>query len=254
MESPALLIDGVHHAFGPTEVLHDVSLSLRRGEVIALLGPSGCGKTTLMHLAAGLLAPQRGQVLRGAARAAVMFQQPRLLPWKRAVDNIALGLRAQGRRSDAARQQALAVGLELGLDAEALQAYPDQLSGGMQSRVALARALVLQPQLLLMDEPFSALDIGLRAQLHRLLLRQRARTDLSVLMITHDVQEAVRLADEVLVMAGQPGRIVHRRTIEGPAEARDDRAVLLEAGRLLEEPAVAQAFGLDALRAGGEPR
>ena len=248
MTSAALSIDGLHHAFGPTEVLHGVSLALHAGEVLALVGPSGCGKTTLMHLAAGLLPPQQGRVQWGPGvetHRAVMFQQPRLLPWKRSLDNIALGLRARGRRGDAARARSREMGLELGLDDEALNAYPDQLSGGMQSRVALARALVLQPGLLLMDEPFSALDIGLRAQLYRLLLRQRARSQLAVLMITHDLHEAVRLADRVLVMEGPPGRIVHHHAIETPAQDRDDAAVLHEAGRLLAAPPVRRAFGLD---------
>jgi NitT/TauT family transport system ATP-binding protein len=245
MTSAALVIDELHHAFGPTEVLHRISLALHAGEVLALVGPSGCGKTTLMHLAAGLLLPQQGRIEWSGARRAVMFQQPRLLPWKRSLDNIALGLRAQGCRGDAARARSRELGLELGLDDEALNAFPDQLSGGMQSRVALARALVLQPGLLLMDEPFSALDIGLRAQLYRLLLRQRARSPLAVLMITHDLHEAVRLADRVLVMEGAPGRIVHHHAIETPAAERDDATVLREAGRLLAAPAVRRAFGLD---------
>lgn len=244
MNAPVLVIEGVHHSFGPIEVLHGVSLSAAKGEVIAMLGPSGCGKTTLLHLAAGLLTTQQGVIRGDFSRRAVMFQQPRLLPWQLTIDNIAIGLRAGGTSRAEARLQASAMGESLGLDAAALSSYPHQLSGGMQSRVALARALVLEPTLLLMDEPFSALDIGLRAQLYRLLLAYRTAHNTSVLMITHDVAEAVRLADRVLVMAAEPGRIVHQQQIQGRPEERDEAAVLVEASRLLEVPAVRDCFGL----------
>ena len=176
-----------------------------------------------------------------------MFQQPRLLPWQTTADNIALSLRAQGMARAAARERAHAMGAMLGLDAEAMVAYPHQLSGGMQSRAALARALVFEPDLLLMDEPFAALDIGLKAQLHRLLLRHQAGKGTAVLMITHDLMEAVRLADTVLVMAAGPGRIVHQHSPQAPALARTDAMVYHETAELLRVPAVRAAFGLDAL-------
>lgn len=239
-----LTIRGLHHAWGLTEVLRGIELELDAGEVVALLGPSGCGKTTLLHLAAGLLVPQHGQIVVDRGHSAVMFQQPRLLPWQRTIDNIALGLRAAGQARAVARGKAAAMGRALGLDESALHAYPHQLSGGMQSRVALARALVLEPSLLLMDEPFSALDIGLRLQLHALLLEHRAHHGTAVLMITHDVAEAVRLADRVLVMAAAPGRVVHAQSVALPATSRDEGVVVREASRLLSVPAVREAFGL----------
>jgi NitT/TauT family transport system ATP-binding protein len=225
-----------------------VGLALSPGGVLALVGPSGCGKTTLLHLCAGLLDVQEGRLENSFATPALMFQQPRLLPWQTTADNIALGLRAQGMARSAARERAHAMGAVLGLDAEALAAYPHQLSGGMQSRAALARALVLEPDLLLMDEPFAALDIGLKAQLHRLLLRHQREKGTAVLMITHDLMEAVRLADTVLVMAAGPGRIVHMHAPQVPGLARDDATVYHETAELLRVPAVRAAFGLDVLQ------
>ncbi|RKJ98910.1 ATP-binding cassette domain-containing protein [Alicycliphilus denitrificans] len=203
---PLLQVRGLHHAYGPTAVLQDIDLDLPAGRIAALVGPSGCGKTTLLHLCAGLLAPQQGRIERPGAPVAVMFQQPRLLPWMATLDNIALGLKAQGVPRAQRRERARAAALALDLPEASLAQYPAELSGGMQSRAALARALVLEPALLLMDEPFSALDVGLRGQLHQLLLARQAQSGMAVLLITHDLMEAVRLADEVLVLAAAPGR------------------------------------------------
>ncbi len=244
----SLLLQNVRHSYALTEVLGGVGLALAPGHVLALVGPSGCGKTTLLHLCAGLLDLQEGRLENSFGNPALMFQQPRLLPWQTTADNIALGLRAQGMARAAARERAHAMGAVLGLDFEALAADPHQLSGGMQSRSALARALVLEPDLLLMDEPFAALDIGLKAQLHRLLLRHQREKGTAVLMITHDLMEAVRLADTVLVMAAGPGRIVHQHSPQALALARTDAMVYHETAELLREPAVRAAFGLDVLQ------
>ena len=241
----SLFLNDVRHSYALTEVLGGVSLALAPAGVLALVGPSGCGKTTLLHLCAGLLTLQAGQLHNRFANPALMFQQPRLLPWQTCADNIALGLRARGTPRADARVQASAMGRALGLDGDAMAAYPHQLSGGMQSRAALARALVLQPDLLLMDEPFAALDIGLKAQLHRLLLRHQAEHGTAVLMITHDLMEAVRRADTVLVMAAGPGRVVHQHTPPGPALARTDASVYHDTAELLRVPAVRAAFGLE---------
>lgn len=243
---PGLRLHGVDHAWGPRLAVQGVSLYLPPGRCMALLGPSGCGKTTLLRLCAGLEPLQTGRIDNGFAHSVMLFQQPRLLPWKRIEDNIALGLKARGlpraQRLQAARQ----MGAALGLDALALAQYPHQLSGGMQSRAALARALVLAPELLLLDEPFAALDIGLKTQMHRLLLAERARRPLAVLMITHDVMEAVALADSVLVMAGQPGRVCWRLDLPLPAAQRSEAWVHRQSAVLLAQPAVRAAFGLPA--------
>ncbi|HRO80563.1 ATP-binding cassette domain-containing protein [Diaphorobacter sp.] len=253
---PLLQVRGLHHAYGPTAVLQDIDLDLPAGRIAALVGPSGCGKTTLLHLCAGLLAPQQGRIERPGAPVAVMFQQPRLLPWMATLDNIALGLKAQGVPRAQRRERARAAALALGLPEASLAQYPAELSGGMQSRAALARALVLEPALLLMDEPFSALDVGLRGQLHQLLLARQAQSGMAVLLITHDLMEAVRLADEVLVLAAAPGRIIARYRPPGEARARGEALVHRCAAQLLQHPEVRAAFGLpeqDAPDAAGAP-
>ena len=242
--TPTLQVRNLHHAYGPTPVLEGVSLDVPASRTVALVGPSGCGKTTLLHLCAGLLAPQQGSIAQPFAPAALMFQQPRLLPWMSTLDNIALGLKAQGLARAERHPRAAAAALAMGLPQASLAQYPAELSGGMQSRAALARALVLAPRLLLMDEPFSALDVGLRGQLHQLLLARQAAQGMAVLLITHDLMEAVRLADTVLVMAAAPGRIVARYEPPGAALARDDALVYRCTAELLQHPQVRQAFDL----------
>lgn len=240
----SLALRAVKHAFATRTVLDGIDLDLPPGKILALVGPSGCGKTTLLHLIAGLLRVQEGSLENGFVRCAAMFQQPRLLPWKTTRDNIALPLFAAGLARRECRARAQALGYALGLDAAALGQFPHQLSGGMQSRAALARALAIEPDLLLMDEPFASLDIGLKDQLYRLLVEQQNARQMAVLTITHDLMEAVRLADAILVMAAEPGRIVHRFALDAPAATRDDDFVHRATAEFLRAPDVRASFGL----------
>ena len=202
------------------EVLRDVSFDVRIGDVVAILGPSGSGKSTLLNMAAGLIFPDAGQVvvMGQSTDAAVdwshvgyMFQDDRLLPWRVAVRNVALALEAGSMPAAERLRRARAVLDLVGLDGFE-HAYPHQLSGGMRSRVALARSLVGEPQILLMDEPFSRLDAQTRGSMHRELLRIHAMRAMTILFVTHDVEEAVVLADHVVMMSARPGRV--RRTID----------------------------------------
>jgi len=245
---PLLRVSRLSHAFVPREVLQDVSLQLQAGNTLALVGPSGSGKSTLLHLCGGLLAVRDGEVENGFARTAMLFQQPSLLPWKTVIDNIALGLKARGVAKVGRMARARSMALAVGLDELALAQFPSQLSGGMQSRAALARALVLEPDLLLLDEPFSALDIGLREQMHRLLLAEQERRQLAVLMITHDLMEAVALADSVLVLAGSPAQLRWRLDLPVPARERGDDWVHRQTALLLAQAPVREAVELPRTR------
>jgi NitT/TauT family transport system ATP-binding protein len=240
----ALEVNRVSHRFALTEVLADIDLSLPAGESVALVGPSGCGKTTLLNLIAGLDQPSAGRIANGYATTACVFQQPRLLPWKSALDNIALGLKARGVGRVERRLRARALGGRLGLSAADLDKFPHALSGGMQSRVALARAWALAPDLLLLDEPFSALDVGLKAELYALLRDEILAPGVSMLMITHDLMEAVRLADRILMMAPGPGRIVGEFSLDQPRHTRDDAWVYHTTAEFMQAPAVRAGFGL----------
>ncbi|WP_025516119.1 ABC transporter ATP-binding protein [Bordetella trematum] len=215
--SAALTLSGVSQHFGAREVLRGIDLQLAPGEIVALLGASGCGKSTLLNLVAGLRPLQQGRITLqpAGARLGYLFQEDRLLPWLSVLDNAALGLEPLGlgraARRERARQALALVGL-----ADFALAWPHMLSGGMRSRAALARSLVTDPALLLMDEPFSKLDPNTRNQMHAELLAIQARRGTTILMVTHDVEEAVVLADKVVLLAPRPGRIAHTRTLDLP--------------------------------------
>jgi NitT/TauT family transport system ATP-binding protein len=234
----------VSHSFGIKDVLKDVSLCVTAGQVISLVGPSGCGKTTLLHLCAGLLELSDGAIENSFTTPAVMFQQPRLLPWKSTLDNIAIGLKARGVSLAERHRRAQELGLRMGLDEDDLEKYPSELSGGMQQRAALARALALEPDLLLLDEPFSALDIGLKTELYRLLIEQLAQRQAAVLMITHDLMEAVRLSDTILLMQAEPGKIVRTFPLTKTAATRDEHWIYSTTAELMQTPDVRASFSL----------
>lgn len=214
-------LKGVTQRFGAELVLSEVNLSVARGEFVALIGPSGCGKSTLLRLVAGLDQPASGSVLidgSGAVEAAglakekgdvaFVFQEPALLPWRNVRANIGLPLEILRRKIDQDSIDRLL--RDVGLSQDDGRKLPSMLSGGMKMRASLARALITEPSLLLMDEPFGALDDMLRSELADRLAALWAIRKNTVLFVTHHVAEAVRLADRILIMASRPGRIVEQ--------------------------------------------
>jgi NitT/TauT family transport system ATP-binding protein len=206
------------------DVLRNVSFDVLVGEIVAILGPSGSGKTTLLNMAAGLVLPDRGRVIIMGRelgpgvdwnRVGYMFQDDRLLPWRVARGNVALALEA-GSVSANERRRRAQDGLALVGLADFADAYPHQLSGGMRSRVALARSLVGEPDILLMDEPFSRLDAQTRTTMHHELLRIHALRRMSILFVTHDVEEAVILADRIIMLSPRPGHVDRRVDVALP--------------------------------------
>ncbi len=239
-----LQVTALNHSFGPTNILKDIDFCLEQGKVVAIVGPSGCGKTTLLHLCAKLLAVNDGIVDNTFNSFAIAFQEPRLLPWQTALDNIAFGLKAKGINKKQRYQQAVSISKVFGLTPHDLDKYPKDLSGGMRQRVAFARAMVTKPELLFLDEPFSALDIGLKQELQQILVQHVTKKNTTILFITHDLMEAVRLSDEILLLANSPGSIVHRLTLDTPIINRDDQFVYHETAKLLAQPKVIQTFEL----------
>ncbi|MDH6623035.1 sulfonate transport system ATP-binding protein [Streptomyces sp. LBL] len=221
----AVRVDGLTRSFDGRAVIDDLRLDVRRGEFVALLGRSGCGKSTLLRILAGLDRDIEGTVL-VPRRKAVAFQAPRLMPWKKVWRNVLLGL--PGRAERALADRALE---EVGLDHRS-DAWPKTLSGGEAQRASLARALVREPDLLLLDEPFGALDALTRIKAQRLVGELWRRRGCAVLLVTHDVEEAVLLADRVLVM--DDGVIAHEQQIDlaRPRDITDPRFAELRAGLL----------------------
>ncbi|MER5183466.1 ABC transporter ATP-binding protein [Streptomyces sp. NPDC002896] len=222
---------GVRRAFDGREVLAGVDLTIREGEFVALLGRSGSGKSTLLRAMAGL-DPEIGGQLLVPRRRSVAFQDPRLQPWKRVLDNVVIGLPRQG-----ARERGRAALAEVGLAAHE-RAWPATLSGGEAQRAALARALVREPELLLLDEPFGALDALTRIRMHALLRELCAKHRPAVLLVTHDVDEAILLADRVLVLTDGHIGLAREVRLEG-ARLRTDPAFAELRADLLAELGVA---------------
>jgi NitT/TauT family transport system ATP-binding protein len=211
----AVRVEGVSQTFGRTDaaVLDGVDLTVAPGEFVCLLGASGCGKSTLLNLLAGLTTPTAGTVTVAADRPALMFQEPALLPWLTAAGNVELALKARGVGRAARREEAARLLRVVNLGEQAHK-RPHELSGGMRQRVALARALAQDSAVLLMDEPFAALDAITRDVLHEELVRVWSEQQLAVVFVTHNVREAVRLAQRVVLMSSRPGRIVREWSVD----------------------------------------
>ncbi|RFU38280.1 ABC transporter ATP-binding protein [Actinomadura logoneensis] len=237
----AVRLDGVSKAFGPLAALDDVSLTVGPGEFVCLLGASGCGKSTLLNLVAALDRPSAGTIDTAGRRVALMFQEPALFPWLTVTGNIELALKTRGVPRGERRGRAAELLASVHL-AGFERKRPHQLSGGMRQRVALARALALtidtEPAgtrsggtLLLMDEPFGALDAMTRDLLHDEIERIWRERNLSVLFVTHNVREAVRLGDRVVLLSSRPGRVV------------EEFPVRMERPRRIDSPEVAALAG-----------
>ena len=220
--APMLRVRNLHKEFGTNLVLDDFSLDVADGEFVSLIGPSGCGKTTALRIVAGLLGPTKGDILvankpsLGPSRdKAIVFQHFNLFPWRVARSNAEYGLEIQGVPADERRKVVDQYLKLLGLS-EASHLYPSQLSGGQRQRVGIARALAIQPKLLLMDEPFGALDALTREHLQGMLLQICDERRLTVLFVTHSIDEAIYLSDRIVVMGVKPGRIIEEFKIDLP--------------------------------------
>ena len=227
----AIELQGITRSFdiagAPLHVLDALDLRVAEREIVAIVGPNGCGKSTLLRVISGLLPPDQGRVLAFDStvagpepRIGLVFQEPRLLPWRDVLGNVAFPLELAGvgrtEREDRAREALRLTGLE-----SFAEAFPDQLSGGMAQRAALARALAPEPDVLLLDEPFSALDAMTRERLDDELLRLWGETGSTIVLVTHSISEAVFLSDRVLVMSQRPGRII----AEVPVQAERPRSL-----------------------------
>jgi len=245
---------------GTLTAVQNVSLAVRDGEVVSLIGPSGCGKSTLLNIGSGLTAPSEGEAFVDGGRVAgpnahvaFMLQKDLLLPWRTVAENVMFGVEIQGVPPPERRRRAQALLENLNL-AEFSGHYPHQLSGGMRQRVALARTLAVDPSVLLLDEPFSAVDAQTRMVLQRELAQTLKRAGKTALLITHDLLEAVTLSDRVLVMSRRPGRIIDEIRIDlpqrdNPLARRADPKVNDYVGRLMDRLDIGHA----SLEAAGAP-
>ncbi len=218
----ALALHGIGHAFLGRTVLDKVSLVIGQGDIVSLVGPSGCGKSTLAHIAARIIEAKEGRIACGYRRQAMIFQEPRLLPWATARDNIryVLKLARVPKRDWSSRVDDVAA--RVALEPEDLEKYPVELSGGMKQRVAIARALTMEPDFIFFDEPFTALDVALKRRMQDLVIAACENETLSGLFITHDLMEAARLSDRIAVLDARGRGILGERPVPGKRGERDD--------------------------------
>jgi sulfonate transport system ATP-binding protein len=257
---PKIDVHRVGHRFRNEVIaLQDVNIEVHAGEFVCLVGPSGCGKTTLLYALAGHLEPSGGRISIDGVRVKgpgpdrlLVFQEPALFPWLTVRGNIVFPLRARGLSRDAARARA-----DEFIGRVQLQGFedarPHELSGGMRMRVQLARALAVDPAVLLMDEPFASLDAQTRGVMHQLLQRIWTRDKKTVVFVTHDVREALVLGDRVVVMAARPGRVLQDLDVRIPRPRDPDDAVLVELSRRIrQELRRAEDAGAAPAQPGGE--
>jgi NitT/TauT family transport system ATP-binding protein len=247
-EQPPLALSHVSRSFGALRVLSDLSLEVARGEFVAVVGPSGCGKTTLLNLLSGYDQPSSGTIRR-EGRSRMVYQQDGLFPWQTVAENIALGLRHisdEAERKQQLQEMLVLIGLE-GFENH----YPHQLSGGMRQRVELARAMAGESDVLLMDEPFSALDYLTRLRMRQELARMLDERPRTVVLVTHDIEEAAQLADRIVVLSERPAQLRFELRVELP-RPRDltHPEVVYATHRVLTELGLEQDIEDSLLRAG----
>ena len=240
-----LKVEELSFSFGYDTILENLNFEINEGEVVSIVGPSGGGKTTLLRLCAGLLDRQEGKIENSFETQAIAFQDPRLLPWKNTIDNISFGLKAMGIDTKERESRAKEIALKFDLEESDFDKFPKELSGGMSQRVSFARALVTQPKLLFLDEPFSALDIGLKRELQDHVMKLIANKEITIFFITHDIMEAIRLSDKILLLAPDPGRVVKEFTFDLPQEQRDDEYVYSQTAKLLSDRDIIETFELE---------
>ncbi len=223
-----LRAEGIAKSFGGQRIIEEISLELEEGELVSLLGVSGGGKTTLFNVLAGLSQPDAGRVyLDGAeitgkpGQVSYMLQKDLLLPYRTIVDNVALPLLVKGMKKSAARQKASAYFSRFGLEGTQRK-YPAQLSGGMKQRAALLRTYLFSQRVALLDEPFSALDMLTKKEVHNWYLQVMEQIDLSTLFVTHDIDEAILLSDRIYLLTGRPGRVTKEIQIREPKPRAKD--------------------------------
>jgi len=240
-----LKVDNLSFSFGYETILDKISFEVNEGEVVSIVGPSGGGKTTLLRLCAGLLDRQEGKIENSFETQSIAFQDPRLLPWKNTLDNISFGLKALGVSTKEREERAKEIALQFDLEEKDFIKFPKELSGGMSQRVSFSRALVTKPKLLFLDEPFSALDIGLKRELQDHVMKLIAKKEITIFFITHDIMEAIRLSDKILLLAPDPGRIVKTFEFDMPQEERDDEYVYSETAKILSDREIIETFELE---------
>jgi len=241
-----LKVNELNFYFGFTQILNNINFELKKGEVISIVGPSGGGKTTLLKLCSDLLDVTEGEITNSFTSSAFAFQDARLLPWKTVVENIMLPIIAT-KKYTTAYKEACEIALRFGLEEKDFIKYPKDLSGGMKQRVNFARALITKPRLLFLDEPFSALDIGLKRELQDFVLKSCEEFGTSVLFITHDLMEAIRLSDKILLLKSDPGEVIKTYTIDEEKNNRDDKFIFNKTQEFLTDCDVINTFEIKAI-------
>jgi ABC-type nitrate/sulfonate/bicarbonate transport system ATPase subunit len=257
MNPPRLQLHGIRKAFGETRVLDGIDLNVREGEFVSVLGPSGAGKSTILQLLIGGILPDAGSIrfdgapLRaGEGHFAFMPQRDALMPWRRIMDNATLGLEVQGMKRSQARARVTPLLAEFGL-AGFEHHYPAQLSGGMRQRAALLRTVVQERDMLLLDEPFGALDALTRTGMQRWLETMWKHHRWTALLITHDVREAVFLSDRIYILSARPARVLHEFHVPLPRPRDAGASGIEEAGRI--EAAILETLLTPDTAEGGHP-